>query len=127
MASEAQTPVKARVVSVQGLVSPSSLQLVHGGLPARWPSSARCVFVSYAFADQPVGKRFDAVAASDALEGAESTTALILAVTQQFGVALDVVPQGWKRSAWSTFRPGCRLVSRDFRCWTRGVGSDGCS
>ena len=96
MPSEAQTSVKARVLSVQGLVSPSTLQLVRKGLPKRWPSSARCVFVSYAYADLPVGKRFDAVAASDTLQGAEATTARILAVTQQFGVALDRVPQGWK-------------------------------
>ena len=96
MPSEAQTPVEARVLRVQGLVSPSTLQLVRKGLPKRWPSSARCVFVSYAHADMPVGKLFDAVTASDALQGAEATTARILAVTQQFGVALDVVPQGWK-------------------------------
>lgn len=96
MPSEAQTPVAARVLRVQGLVSSSTLRLVRKGLPGRWPSSARCVFVSYAYADLPVGERFDAVAESDKLEGALATTARILAVTQQFGVALDVVPQGWK-------------------------------
>ena len=79
MPSEAQTPVEARVLRVQGLVSPSTLQLVRKGLPKRWPSSARCVFVSYAHADMPVGKLFDAVAASDALQGAEATTARPLA------------------------------------------------
>jgi hypothetical protein len=52
--------------------------------------------VSYAYADLPLGQRFDAVAQSDTLQGAEATTARILAVTQQFGVALDVVPKGWK-------------------------------
>ena len=96
MPSEEKVPLRERALILQGFVSDSSLALIRSGLPAQWPQTARCLFVSYAYADLPLGKRFDFVFPWGAPGRAETTDAIIHAATQQFGKPFDEIPSGWK-------------------------------
>ena len=96
MRSEDQTPIPERWLWLLGVASKATIELVAAGLPAAWPPTAKAFFVSYAYAEVPVGRVFNVAFPFGHPEGAERTIAVIRAVTQQWGKPLDEIPHGWK-------------------------------
>jgi hypothetical protein len=96
MREEANVPIAERWLLLEGAASPKALEAVRAGLPESWPDTVRCIFVSYAFADLPLGKRFDFVFPRGKPAAREPTIAIIHAVTQQFAKPFDEIPHGWK-------------------------------
>jgi hypothetical protein len=74
------------------------------GLPPL-PSNARVFWVSYAFADLPIGTTFDMLIQRSSA-AAFPTRAVLHAVTQQFAKPFDEIPHGWKTIAAFTFPTG---------------------
>jgi hypothetical protein len=96
MLPEEQVAPEDRWLMLTGLASAKAVRAVEGGLPQTWPATARCVFVSYAYADLPLGKTFEAVFPVDRPDAAVDAAARIIGVTQQYGTAWTSVPHGWK-------------------------------
>jgi len=96
MLEEEKVPLVDRRLLLEGSVSSRALALVHAGLPEEWSESARCLFATYAYADLPLGKRFEFAFPNGDPEAAEPTSATVLAVTQQFAKPFDSIPHGWK-------------------------------
>jgi len=94
--AEENVPMGDRQLLLEGSVSATALALVRAGLPDTWSGTARCLFATYAYADLPLGKRFDFAFPSGDPHAAEPTTAIVQAVTQQFGKPFDSIPHGWK-------------------------------
>ncbi len=96
MLAEDQVPLADRCLLLEGQLSPTAFALARFGLPGTWPATAHCFWVSYPFADLALGTSFDVVFPRDAPDRAESTHAVLHAVTQQFGKPFDTLPHGWK-------------------------------
>jgi hypothetical protein len=108
---EDKVPLDQRRLWLEGFVR--TAERVARGLPDRWPETARCVFVSYAYADVPVGKLFEVAFPAQRPHEAERTKAVIHAVTQEFGQSLTYIPSGWKTICVIDFPAGVpRLVER---------------
>ncbi len=106
MLAEEDVPASDQRLLIEGRVSARTLAAVREGLPRVWPSTARCLFVSYAYADLPLGKRFDVVFPHGHPERAEATVTTMVAVTQQFAKPFDAVPHGWKTICLMDFPEG---------------------
>lgn len=96
MLTEDSCPIDQRVLRIEGKLSPKALELVGAGLPKAWPETAHVFFVSYSYADLPIGKNFEFAFSVDRPEEGEATTAIIRAVTQQWGKPFKTIPHGWK-------------------------------
>ncbi|MFG2332413.1 hypothetical protein ACGFMM_22650 [Streptomyces sp. NPDC048604] len=112
MRTEEETPVGERVLLVEGRADEAALAAIGQGLP-RCSANERALFLSYNYADVPVGRRFDRcfrrLDASDVV----SVTTTVVAVTQQFGVGWDTIPHGWKTLAVLRFEPEVPALIRD--------------
>src|SRR5690348_11575114 len=106
MLTEDDVPSSDRQLRIEGRVSVKTQAALRAGLPLAWPSTTRCLFVSYAYADLPLGKRFDVIFPSEHPERAEATVTAIVGVTQQFGKPFDGVPHGWKTVCLLDFPEG---------------------
>jgi len=93
---EERTPLDQRCLTIEGHVSETSLDLVRAALPLERPENSAILFLSYAFADIPIGRRYKILFPKDHPALAVSTECDILAVTQQFAKPLDCIPHGWK-------------------------------
>jgi hypothetical protein len=113
MLTEEDVPASGRQLLIEGRVSAKTLAAIRAGLPLAWPSTARCLFASYAYADLPLGKRFDAIFPCEHPENAEPTVAMIVGVTQQFGKPFEGVPHGWKTICLLDFPEGEPAVVAD--------------
>lgn len=103
---EYYVPVEDRYLSIKGKVSPGSFDLIKSGLPAGKPNNAEILFVGYAFADVPLGKRFSVIfPKNDPGEGIYYESKIV-AVTQQFGKPTEVIPRGWKTICLVEFPQG---------------------
>jgi hypothetical protein len=89
-------PVEHQYLSIKGKVSQSSFDLIKSGLPTDKPDNAEILFVGYAFADVPVGKRFSVIFPKNNPRGGIYYESKIAAVTQQFGKPTELIPRGWK-------------------------------
>ena len=56
------------------------LEKLRSGLPATWPVTTRCLLLTYAYADLPLGKRFDVVFPRSAPEQVVQAPSVIVAV-----------------------------------------------
>lgn len=106
MLEENNVPITDRWLLIEGAASPKALQAVRAGLPGSWPETVLCVFVSYAFADLPLRKRFDFVFPRGEPADGEPTLAIIHAVTQQFAKPFGAMPHGWKTVCLIDFPEG---------------------
>lgn len=95
-ATEESVPLAQRYLVIEGHVSAQSLPLVISGLGAGPSPRGRILFVSFAYADVPLGKTFNSIFPEGRPEEAKLTVARIEAVTQQFGKPFDEIPHGWK-------------------------------
>jgi len=94
--NEENVPIRDRCLVVEGVASSKTLERVRAGLPAVLPLTARCLLLSYSYADLPLGKTFQCVFPGREPTKFEGTLAVIHAVTQQFGEPFDSIPHGWK-------------------------------
>lgn len=113
MLNEDRVPIKDRRLIVEGVASKNVLERARVGLPAAWPRTARCLLLSYSYADLPLGKTFQFVFRDRHPTEFEETLALLQAVTQQFGEPFDSIPHGWKTICVVDFPQGVpRLIER---------------
>ena len=113
MLNEEMVPVEERWLMLTGRASGRAVIAVRGGLPSAWPGTARCVFVSYAYADLPVGKSFEIVFPLDQPRAAVEAPCRIVGVTQQYATALEEVPHGWKTLCVLDFPDGVPALIED--------------
>jgi hypothetical protein len=95
MWTEDRTPVEQRLLWFHGKVS-KKVKLTESGLRTYNLPNAVILFVGYAYADIPVGKKFHVVFPRGNPEAGIVCESEIIAVTQQFDKPLEVVPYGWK-------------------------------
>ena len=113
MLDEEKVPTGDRRLLIEGTVSPKALTLVRAGLPGEWSDTTRCLFATYAYADLPLGKQFEFAVPVGDPSAAEPTTAIVQAVTQEFGKAFDSIPHGWKTICLIDFPNGIpRAIQR---------------
>jgi hypothetical protein len=93
---EYYAPIEDQFLSIKGKVSQSSFDLIKSGLPTDKPNNTEILFVSYAFADVPVGKRFSVIFPKNKPSEGIYYESKIAAVTQQFGKPTELIPHGWK-------------------------------
>jgi hypothetical protein len=96
MLSEESVPLTERYLVIEGYVSDNVRANVASGLPDQAPENTVLVFVSFAYADLPIGKRFDYLYPHGHVQRAALAPSRIIAVTQQFGRPFDQLPHGWK-------------------------------
>jgi hypothetical protein len=104
--SEERVPLEDRVLVADGQPADHVLEKLRSGLPAIWPVTTRCLLLLYAYADVPLGKRFDVVFPRSAPEQVVRAPSVIVAVTQQFGKPFDSIPHGWKTVTLVDFPSG---------------------
>lgn len=112
MRSEANTPIRERILDVEGRASPSALAIVGAGLPKGRPIDSEILFISFAFADIPIGQTFSLLFPKDNPNAVTRTCCTITAVTQQFGKPLGEVPHGWKTVCLVQFDGGVPEIVR---------------
>jgi len=95
MREEKAASIEQRYLVIQGLLDSTSLEFVKEGLPKVWNENTICCFISYAYADLPLGKTFE-LAFRDDLSELTKTLCVVKAVTQQFAKPFDLIPDGWK-------------------------------
>src|SRR5438552_3557606 len=131
MREEADVSVSERYLVVEGHVSEKSKRQVHKGLPREVRSNHRTCFVSYAYADLPLGKEYDVIFAFNRDEAivrdpegliagrrfrpshlatAISYQTRIIHVTQQFAFVEPGIPHGWKTICVLEFPDGAPSI-----------------
>ncbi|WP_406858923.1 hypothetical protein ABZO31_01215 [Streptomyces sp. HUAS MG47] len=119
MRTEEDTPVAERVLLVEGRAGADGLAAFGQALP-RCSGNEVALFLSYNYADVPVGRSFDRCFRRADPGDVVRVTATVVAVTQQFGVGWDTIPHGWKTLAVLRFEPGIPSLIRDLpevACW----------
>ena len=104
--AEKRVPLEDRVLVADGQLADHVLEKLRSGLPATWPVTTRCLLLRYAYADLPLGKRFDVVFPRSAPEQVVRAPSVIVAVTQQFGKPFDSIPHGWNTVTLVDFPSG---------------------
>ncbi|CAB4864687.1 unannotated protein [freshwater metagenome] len=89
-------PVAERVLGIEGLVSPVVLDRLLGDRATPADGETRWFFVSFAYADLPLGSAFDCWRGPGEEAPAVLAAVVVERVTQQYGVDLDHIPHGWK-------------------------------
>ncbi|CAM5689587.1 hypothetical protein [Streptomyces aurantiogriseus] len=112
MRTEEDTPLSERVLLVESRADETALTTIGQGLPRRSANEVP-LFLSYNYADVPVGRSFDCCyRRSDKGDVAWARTTVV-AVTQQFGVEWDTIPHGWKTLTVLRFEPEIPALIRD--------------
>jgi hypothetical protein len=106
MRSEDDTPIKERYLWFEGKVSFKSTGLVRAGLPPILPDETEILFVGFAYADLPLGKKFDVIFPKGRPKDGIRCECRIIAATQQFGKPFPGVPHGWKTICLVQFAGG---------------------
>ncbi|WP_218001757.1 hypothetical protein [Paraburkholderia acidipaludis] len=96
MRPESDVPLRERVLVVEGRASASALFYVRGAFPKELPANSEILFISFAYADIPIGQVFDIAFPTDIPQSVTKTHCEIVAVTQQYATPLDEIPHGWK-------------------------------
>ncbi|MDX3533070.1 hypothetical protein PV721_01525 [Streptomyces sp. MB09-01] len=112
MRTEEDTPPADRVLLVESRADKSALAAIGQGLP-RLSANEEALFLSYNYADVPVGRSFDCCFRASDASDVVSVTATVVAVTQQFGIGWDVIPHGWKTLAVLRFEPDTPALIRE--------------
>ena len=99
MLTEAAVPVRERILWIEGRASPQVVNAL-ARATTKSPGFRRpgrdLYLVSFAYADLPIGKTFDAAFLEHDPENATVSTVKLVAITQQFSIEWTEVPHGWK-------------------------------
>lgn len=101
MRSETDTPVQERFLWFEGKVSRRAMEHIKDGLPADRPPQTELLFVGFAYADLPFGKRFDVVFPRDRPQDGVQCECRIVAATQQWGKPSRRFHMAGRLFAWS--------------------------
>ncbi|MCL8010462.1 hypothetical protein [Streptomyces sp. AS02] len=112
MRTEEDTPVAERLLLVESPADERALPALGQGLPQR-AANEEALFLSYNYADVPVGRGFDCCFRRSDVRDVAWVTTTVVAVTQQFGVVQEVIPHGWKTLAVLRFEPESPALIRD--------------
>lgn len=112
MRTEEDTPVTERLLLVESRADKTALAALGQGLPQR-SANEEALFLSYNYADVPVGRSFDCCFRRSDIRDVAWVTTTVVAVTQQFGVVWDAIPHGWKTLAVLRFEPEIPALIRD--------------
>ncbi|MFI0977799.1 hypothetical protein ACH4SP_12410 [Streptomyces sp. NPDC021093] len=104
MRTEEDTPLTERVLLVESRASQEALTAFAQGFPQR-SANEEALFLSFNYADVPVGRQFDCCFRRADPSDAVRATVTVVAVTQQFGASWDQVPHGWKTLTLLRFEP----------------------
>jgi len=96
MRSEADVPLPERVLYLEGEAISEDNVGQEFGFMEQLPNNASTYFVTFSYADIPVGKTFDVVFPINNPELGILCESRIIAVSQQFGHPWDTIPHGWK-------------------------------
>lgn len=113
MRREEDTPIEERYLLVEGRASNAALALVADGLPPKLPATSLVFFVSFAYADLPLGTSFTHVFTPSDPTKHEVTECSVKAVTQQFAKPLAEIPHGWKTITAIDFPAGVPTMLQD--------------
>ncbi|MEU2130202.1 hypothetical protein [Streptomyces sp. NPDC018352] len=104
MRAEESAPLAERVLLVESRANKEALAAFGHGFTRR-SANEEALFLSFNYADVPVGRTFDCcfrrVDESDVVR----VTVTVVSVTQQFGVGWDEIPHGWKTLTLLRFEP----------------------
>jgi len=89
-------PPEQQYLWIEGKISRSSFELIKDGFILEKPDEAEILFIGYAYDNVPLGKTFQVIFSKRNPAEAIFRQSKIIAVTQEFGIPLDVIPQGWK-------------------------------
>jgi hypothetical protein len=95
-----------RVLVIEGRASPAVLIRIGAGLPKAKLANCEVLFISFAYADIPIGRTFSIAFPTGAPQSATRTNCQILAVTQQHAKPFDEIPHGWKTICLVKFDDG---------------------
>jgi hypothetical protein len=96
MRSEIQAPIEQRYLLLEGKVSQKAMDLARAGLPSEKPANSEILFVSFAYADLPIGKEYEIIFENNNPTSMIQCISKICAVTQPFGKPFTEIPHGWK-------------------------------
>jgi hypothetical protein len=103
---ESDAPLRERVLIVEGRASATVLFHVRGALPKELPANSEVLFMSFAYADMPIGRTFDIAFPTGAPQSLTRTRCEVVAVTQQYAKPFDELPHGWKTICVVKFEEG---------------------
>ncbi|CAL9405408.1 hypothetical protein SUDANB105_01541 [Streptomyces sp. enrichment culture] len=112
MRTEGDTPLTERVLLVESRADEGALATMGRELPARSANEV-ALFLSYNYADVPVGRRFDCCYRRHDADDVAWVTTTVVAVTQQFARPMDAIPHGWKTLTVLRFAPGIPALIRE--------------
>ena len=127
MLAEYKVPVCDRILTLEGRASPRILESLPSPFGGPHTPSDVIFFSSFAYADLPVGKRFDTVFSRARPEQMESTSCHLVAVTQQFAILDDKIPHGWKTICMFRFDvtvPELVVALPEVEAWYEGAYDD---
>ncbi|MBN6058294.1 hypothetical protein JYK22_40610, partial [Nonomuraea sp. RK-328] len=110
--AEEDTPLTERTLLVESRANEVAFERWGSGLPVPG-ANEEVLFLSYNYADLPVGKQFDCCYPRYDEAKVVWSTVTIIAVTQQFSLAWDQIPEGWKTLAILRFEPEVPSIIRD--------------
>jgi hypothetical protein len=103
---ESDVPLDERVLTVEGRASPDALFHVQEALPKERPAHCEVLFISFAYADIPLGRTFYIAFPTSDPKSETRTRCVIRAVTQQYANPFGEVPHGWKTICLVEFPEG---------------------
>ncbi|MFI1401097.1 hypothetical protein [Streptomyces sp. NPDC020681] len=112
MRTEEDTPLADRVLLIESRADEGALAAMGQRLP-RCSVNEEALFLSYNYADVPVGRSFGCCFRRSDESDVVWVTTTVVAVTQQFGFGWDVIPHGWKTLAVLQFEPEIPALIRD--------------
>ncbi|MEU6063665.1 MULTISPECIES: hypothetical protein [Streptomyces] len=112
MRTEEDTPPAERILLVESRADDRALAALGHELPER-SANEEALFLSYNYADVPVGRRYDCCFRRADESDVAWVTVTVVAVTQQFGRVFDEIPHGWKTLTLLRFDPEIPALIRD--------------
>lgn len=106
MLAEESVPFAHRVLFAEGIVDETLLPGAVRALMTLPSPSGRVLFLTFTYADLPLGKEFSFTFPRDCPLDAVATRAVLTAVTQQFFEPWDALPHGWKTICLVEFPDG---------------------
>jgi hypothetical protein len=107
------TPVLERRLYVESRASEAAINAVRAGLPQQLGTNEIVVFLTYSYADVPVGTEFDCCYHAADESNVTWVRCRVAAVTHQFGVPLNEIPHGWKTVSVLAFDPAVPAMLAD--------------